>query len=349
MNNKLLKFDIITKTITFLLFVILLVITASAKNGEKNIYPGKVWLDSTGNPINAHGGGVLFHGGIYYWFGENKDFKNWRIEKMVEGLTYEVNAGGVNCYTSSNLIDWTYEGLALAPDTTNILHDLHESKVLERPKVIYNESTKKFVMWLHVDSRDYSYSHAGVAIADKPQGPYTYIGSMRPNGQMSRDMTLFKDDNGKAYHIYSSEVNKTLHISLLSDDYLRPSGFYTRNFINKYREAPAVFKRKNKYYLISSGCTGWNPNQAQYAMADSMLGQWVVMGDTCVNDTLGTTFNTQSTFVLPVQGKKGKYIYMSDRWNKTDLPDSRYVWLPLNFINNKVQIEWKDSWNPSKN
>ena len=121
-------------------------------------------------------------------------------------------------------------------------HDLHPSKVLERPKVIYNEKTKKFVMWAHVESADYSKACAGVAVSDSPTGTFTYVGSFRPNGAMSRDQTVFVDDNGKAYQFYSSENNATLYISELTDDYLKPTGRYTRNFVKQSREAPAVFK-----------------------------------------------------------------------------------------------------------
>ena len=173
-----------------------------------------------------------------------------------------MDAGGVSCYSSSNLTDWKFEGIALAPNTTDSLNDLHTSKVLERPKVIYNETTKKFVMWLHVDSKDYTYARAGVAVSDKPEGPYSFIESMRPNGQMSRDMTLFKDDDGKAYHIFSSENNAVMHISLLTDDYLKPSGIENRIFIDKSREAPAMFKHHGEilpdhfrlYRLVAQSC-----------------------------------------------------------------------------------------------
>ncbi len=95
-------------------------------------------------------------------------------------------------------------------------------------------------MWLHVDSDDYNKAAAGVAVSDSPTGVFTYLGSMHPNGQISRDMTLFKDDDGKAYHIYSSEQNSTLYISLLSDDYLKPSGTFTRNFAGKFRKPCCV-------------------------------------------------------------------------------------------------------------
>jgi alpha-galactosidase len=34
--------------------------------------PGELWPDDNGVHINAHGGGVLYHGGTYYWYGEHK-------------------------------------------------------------------------------------------------------------------------------------------------------------------------------------------------------------------------------------------------------------------------------------
>ena len=257
---------------------------------------------------------------------------------------YRVNAGGVSCYSSENLTDWKFEGIALAPNETDSLHELNTSKVIERPKVVYNEQTKKFVMWMHVDSEDYSFARAGVAVADKPEGPYIYQGSIRPNGQMSRDQTLFKDEDGKAYHIFSSENNATMHISLLTDDYLQPTGKVNRIFIEKSREAPAMFRHNKKYYLITSGCTGWLPNPAMVAVADSLMGKWTELYNPCVGAGSDTTYGAQSTYVLPVADKPGKFIFMTDRWNKTDLENSRYIWLPLVLRNDSVIIEWKSEW-----
>lgn len=149
----------------------------------------------------------------------------------------------MSCYSSKDLLNWKFEGIVLPAVKDDQGHDLHTSKVLERPKVIYNPKTKKFVMWAHVESADYSKACAGVAISDSPTGEFTYLGSFRPNGAMSRDQTVFVDDDGRAYHFYSSENNATLYISELTDDYQRPSGRYTRNFVKESREAPAVFKR----------------------------------------------------------------------------------------------------------
>ncbi len=305
--------------------------------------PGRIWNDTDGKPINAHSAGLLYDKGTYYWFGEIKSGKTWLVERT-GWECYRVNAGGVSCYSSSDLYHWKNEGVALLPVTDNSTSDIHTSKVIERPKVIYNEKTRKYVMWMHIDSEDYTYARAGVATADKPQGPYTYLGSIRPNGQMSRDQTLFRDTDGKAYQICSSENNETLYINELSEDYLRPSGVLKRVFIGLSREAPAMVKHDGKYYILSSGCTGWDPNPATYGVAESVMGNYTIIENPCRGKDADKTFYAQSTFILPVQGKDNEYIALFDQWNKLNLEDSRYMWLPMHFENNRMIIEWKEEW-----
>jgi hypothetical protein len=299
-----------------------------------------VWTDTDGNPINAHGAGVLYHQGVYYLFGEIKK----GTTRLVPGQSWEayrVPAGGMSCYTSTDLVHWTYKGVALAPNTTDSSHDLHTSRVIERPKVVYNKRTGTFVMWMHIDKEDYSYAHAGVAVSDRPEGPYQYLGSVQPNGNQSRDMTVYKDDDEKAYLVYASEKNLTMHVCQLSDDYTAPTAKDTRILIGQNREAPALFKHQNRYFLITSACTGWSPNPATYAVADAPMGEWKQLGNPCTGPDADSTFFAQGTFVLPVASKPGTYIFMADRWNKTDLPNSRYIWLPISISGTTVEIPWK--------
>lgn len=307
------------------------------------LVPGSVMYDTEGRVINAHGGGLLYRDGRYWWYGECKGDSTYLLEHVKTWECWRADAGGVSCYSSDNLVDWRYEGLALKT-SDDPSSELHPSQVIERPKVIYNDRTGKYVMWMHIESPDYEKAHCGVAVSDSPAGPFTYLGSFSPNGEDSRDQTVFKDDDGRAYQIYSSEWNRTMYIGLLSDDYLSHSGVFTRNFVGESREAPAVFKHEGKYYLITSGCSGWDPNQAQCAVADSMLGKWTVIGNPCRGRGAEDTFLSQSTYVQPLG--EGRYMAMFDRWNKTDLDDSRYVWLPLSFENGSPVIEWKDSWRP---
>ncbi len=319
--------------------------TKRSNSQQTHFFPGEVWKDTDGNTINAHGGGILLHNGTYYWFGEIKKGKTWRVPYVTSWEAYRVNAGGVSCYSSKDLINWKYEGVALAPNTTDSTHDLHTSKVIERPKVIYNKMTRKFVMWMHLDNEDYSYAHAGVAVSDKPAGPYEFINSVKPNGNDSRDMTIFQDEDGKAYHLYSSEGNATMHITLLSDDYLKHTATEKSILIKESREAPAMIKFNGKYYLFTSGCTGWSPNPAAYAIADKPLGEWKQQDNPCQGDKGDITFGAQSTFVIKVPGRKDAFIFLADRWNKTNLPDSRYVWLPMTIKDGKPMITWEDKWN----
>lgn len=303
---------------------------------------GEKWLDTDGNPINAHGAGMLYHDGVYYLYGEYKVGETV-LPEWATWECYRTDVTGVSCYSSKDLRNWKFEGLALEA-SKDPEHDLHASKVLERPKVVYNARTGKFVMWAHVESADYSKAAAGVAVADSPIGPFTYLGSFRPNDAMSRDQTVFVDDDGKAYQFASSENNATMYINELSDDYLTPTGNYTRNFIGASREAPAVFKRAGKYYVLTSGCSGWDPNTAQVAVADSIMGPWTVLGDPCRGADAEKTFYAQSTYVQPVHGADDKYLAMFDRWNKTDLQDSRYVWLPIEWTPEGMPlIPWKDT------
>lgn len=310
-----------------------------------NIVPGERWLDSEGMFINAHGGGVLYHQGVYYWYGEAKGTFTYR-SPGVGWDCYRTDAGGVSCYSSVDLCHWTYEGLALEPDTMHTYSDIHPTMVIERPKVIYNARSGKFVMWMHIDNHNYGKAAVGVAVSDSPTGKFRFIESMQPNGQMSRDMTLFKDDDEQAYLVYSSENNATMHVVLLDSTYLKPTTTYTKLFVGQSREAPAIFKRNGMYYMVTSGCTGWDPNEADCAVAQSVMGPYVSMGNPCRGKDADKTFYAQSTFVLPVAGTDS-YIMMFDRWNKRNLIDSRYVWLPIKFCGDTMVIPWQDAWAPN--
>ncbi|CAL4960163.1 unnamed protein product [Urochloa decumbens] len=291
----------------------------------------RVWLDTDGNAIQAHGGGVMYDDKTakFYWYGENKD-----------GLTYKphpkgaerVDIIGVSCYSSKDLWSWTHEGIVLPGEPTNLTHDLHKLKVLERPKVIYNDRTGKYIMWMHIDDANYTKASVGVAVSNSPTGPFTYLYSFRPHGFASRDMTIFKDDDRTAYLFYSSRGNTELHVSPLTDDYLHITAAMKRILIRRFREAPAVFKHQGTYYMITSGCSGWAPNRALAHAADSIMGPWETLGNPCVGGNRFyrlTTFLSQSTFVLPLPGLPGTFIFMADRWSPSNLRDSRYVWLPL--------------------
>ena len=96
--------------------------------------------------------------------------------------------------------------------------------------------------------------------------------------------------------------------------------------------------------MLTSGCSGWDPNDAYMAVADSMLGEWTSLGNPCVGKNADKTFYGQSTYVQPIVGHPDLWIAMFDRWEKTDLPNSRYIWLPLRFEGDTPKIVWQEAW-----
>ena len=307
------------------------VVVVDSTLGNNQFKPGALWYDTNGEIINAHGGGILYVNNTYYWFGEKR------------GLHA---SEGVSVYASKDLYHWKNEGVALTPET-DTASDITTGCVMERPKVIYNKSTGKYVMWFHLElkGKGYNAARAAVAVSDKVTGPYQFIRSFRPNGNMSRDMTLFVDDDGSAYHIYASRDNYDLRMARLTDDYLAPT-VEDKLLFSKHREAPAIFKYQNNYYLITSACTGWKPNKADLHTATSPFGPWQpIEGNLMSGTNADSTYGGQSTYILPVMGKKEAYIFMADRWNPKDLKDSRYIWLPVQFKSNQPYIAWMDAWN----
>ena len=86
-------------------------------------------------------------------------------------------------------------------------------------------------------------------------------------------------------------------------------------------------KRHGRYFMFASGCTGWAPDAARLLMAEAMLGPWEELGNPCVGTETqyNNTFESPSTFVLPVAGLPDADIFMSDRWHPENAIDGRYV------------------------
>jgi len=367
-----------------LLLALLSLLTAPAQQPYATFQPGKQWLDNNAHHINAHGGGIILHEGTYYWYGENRPDR---------GYTTEV---GVEVYSSTDLTNWTDRGVALAV-SNEAGSDIERGCIMERPKVLYNGRTGKFVMLFHLELKGRGYEAARVAFAesDTPTGPFRFIRSLRPNanrwpadmtqndikeakrqnpadhkewwtptwrkaivkgmflnrdmqtGQMSRDMAVYVDDDGTAYHIYSSEDNLTIHIAELTSDYLDYTGRYVRVAPGGQNEAPTLFKHGGRYWLICSGCTGWAPNEARMFVADKVTGPWKQLPSPFHGESphgsAKTTFGAQGTFILQLQD--GRHVFMADIWNPRHLARSLHVWLPIGYAEDGTpEIRWQDEW-----
>lgn len=293
-------------------FVCLFSLQATAEVFEN----GQQFYDQVDNLVHAHGGGVVKVGRFYYWFGENRNYNG------------DDTFFAVSCYRSEDLIHWEFRNNVLTKLSDP---DLDFAKI-ERPKVIYNASTDKYIMWMHKEyGNNYNEARAAVAWCDTVDGDYTYTGSFRPLGYMSRDCTLFVEDDGSAYFISAANNNADLHIYKLTADYLSADYLLTKVWVGLSRESPCLFKRNGVYFIVSSGTTGWAPNQAKYGYSANLASGW----SSLLNLADSTTYQSQSAYVLTIPGTENtQYLYMGDRWARAwgDYTDnSRYVWLPLQF------------------
>jgi len=321
------------RAVCLAILILLLGISSVTYASPQTIVPGVLWYDSASDVLSAHGGGILKIGSTYYWFGEYKDSDpNNVINSYMGHVTHQFVAH--TCYSSTDFAHWTFENYVLTQQASG---DLGPGRVVERPKVIYNNSTGQYVMYMHIDNNRYGDRRAGVATCPTVNGNYTYLRGFKPLGNDSKDMTIFKDDDGSAYLISGS-----INIYRLTADYLDVSNL-TVAISSSGAEAPAMFKTGGVYYLLNSNSTWWTSNDNYYHTASAIGGPWTKRGDFTPGST--NTWNSQTTFVQPIQGSATtSYVFMADRWVEGDFGNSTYIWLPLIVNGTTLTVDWYNQW-----
>lgn len=296
---------------------------------------GNTWLDTEGAVIQAHGGGFLQMEDtdgtpIYYWVGEDKSHNRAAFN-------------GVSLYASKDLLNWDFKTTLLSTDYMDIA--LLPNKVMERPKLLYNEKTGKYVLWVHWEGKDYSASQILVATSDTVDGDYQVIGHWRPGAQegyknwgvyqdgthfdepnedgslrmvenvsdsslwgyASRDMTVFSDGEN-AYLASLGRIYK------LNDEYTdvdteAMASYSMPNGHNGW-EAPALVKMGEYYVIVGSAQTGWSPNQCRYYFTKNIEDPngWQTNPDQSNGMFYignNTTYHSQSTNIMVLNGTEG--------------------------------------------
>lgn len=270
--------------------------------------PGREWLDTEGKRIQAHGGSVIYIDGTYYFYGENKERTDGR-----NGIWH----WGVRAYASRDLYNWEDQGLIIPPEPESERSSLHPAACMDRPHIIYNPVTHKYVAWLKVMNRDNTQTET-VLTAEHFLGPYQKVREgLRVLNMSAGDFDLAVAPDGKAYY-YFERVHSELICADLTDDYTNVTGYYSTHFPLVQppfvREAPAHFTRRGKHYLLTSGTTGYLPNPSEAAVADSWHGPYRSLGNLHPGDPSHTSFHSQISSVFRVRGKKDLYIACADRW-----------------------------------
>lgn len=333
-----------------------------AKGSPLPLYNGGEWYDTDGQRINCHGGNIIKTDSLYYWYGEHRpgfdtnyqkgvtcysspDLVNWKNEGIVlpvvddttsvmqKGCTIE-RPKVVYCPKTGKYMLWFHHelkgrgyeaahvGVAESESPTGPFQFLYSQRVNAGKYPLNFDKKFKGHNWYAANGEWWTPEWRKAV----KEGMFTERD--RKVGQMSRDMTIFVDDDGRAYHIYSSEENATLQIAELTKDYTYHTGKYVRIFPAGLNEAPVVFKKDGKYWMICSGCTGWAPNEARMFSADDIMGEWTEYPTPFVGEGSDTTFGSQGAFPLMVDGK---VYFFADEWRPGCLADSRYKCFPIEF------------------
>lgn len=341
--------------------------------------PGKIWLDTNGNPIQAHGGALFFENGTYYWYGENKEYTDG-----INGIW----TWGIRMYRSTDLYNWEDLGLIAEPDVDDPDSPLFPEKYVDRPHILHCRATGKYVMWIKLSGPESCFA---IFQADALTGPYhLQKGEYHPEGSSVGDFDIVVDADTEKAYLFMDSSPKSIAGYELTGDYLAVSHQVSRQYENLTppfcREGVAVFEHSGRKYMITSGMSGYTPNQSEVAAADQWTDHFVPLGDPHVGDTTMASFNSQISQVFRLPGTD-RYIALADRWMPDHMltgseadsvrrviasryqpdvyqasqeerecfqarPDlercntsiSTYVWLPVQIVDGMPRIFWKDHW-----
>lgn len=312
-----------SSTLFAILILLSLAINVSAQR-YSSIRPGQKWLDTNGNPIHAHGFQIFEKDGTYYWYGENKE----HTKKDSNVWTW-----GIRAYRSKDFYNWEDLGLIIPPDTLNPLSPLHFSQTLDRPHILYNKKTGKWVCWIKSMDTDGFFV---ILRADKFEGPYELVKSLKPEGFGVGDFDMYCDpETGKGY-VWFERPHWEMICAELTDDFLGTNGKFSEHFIGNRppftREAPAHFTWRGRHYMFTSGTTGYVPNPSRVCVFDQYHGHYTDLGDPCIDDKYEDSFASQITSVIKIPGSN-LYVALADRW----LPDLVGTDIPVRIARNYEQ------------
>jgi hypothetical protein len=300
-------------------------ITASAP--LRSFKPGDVWLDTSGKPIQVRGSSIIQVGDTFYWYGENKERTTGKDT---------IWHWGMRCYSSKDLYNWDDDGIIIPPDVDDPTSPLHPFTYADRPHILYNPETKKFVCWIKI--MEDPWQTRAVLTADAITGPYTLLRKgQRPLGMSAGDFDLVTSpDDNKGYMVFE-RVHSEMICADLTGDYTDLAGHYSTHLPRpgppSVREGPAYFRRGNKHYLATSGTTGYFPNPSEIAIAETFHGPLTTLGDLHPRDRSRTSCNSQISSVFRHPGKK-----------EVNTSQARHVWLPIRFDGGRPVIEWRAEW-----
>ena len=342
--------NLIYSTIFFLLCFISINLTIFGQS--TNIKNDVFWNTKDGKPIYSQGGGIFRLAdpttGVekYYWYGVHyAEADSYRSDPSVTH-TKSSTFHAVTCYSSIDLVNWTFEGDVLTKEEVN------KSKKgwVGRLGVAYIKELNKYAMVVQHNAK------VLFALSDSPTGQFTCHQEISMEAMIGTsntgDQTVFTDeDTGKSYLVYSygrgrnkiyvSEIGvKDGKVNLLD---------CTQIFNGESREGNCMFKYNNRFYMFASNIYGWDASLAYYLVAENIRGPYLPTNEMLVMPGSEDDFAhiTQTGFFISVSGsEKETIVYCGDRWANFAGNGLGYnQWTPISFEGETPVFNSLGSWN----
>ena len=322
-------------------------IESKAQDASTTINNDTFWYTTAKKPIYSQGGGIFRFPDPttgqehYYWYGVHYKGAETYLDSPT-GKNGDTGFVAVTCYKSDDLVNWTFVRNVLTTSSIGWAY------WVGRLGVAYVPEAKKYALLVQYND------NVLIATCSSPIGNFTkhnqidmtsIIGT--PN---TGDQTVFTDDNGKSYLVYSYGKGR-------SRIYLSEIGYKDGKvtlldchqiYKGSGREGNCMFKYKNKYYVCASDLYGWNASNVYYLESSNIYGPYTPTNNMSVMPGSGDDYGhvTQTGFFYTVKGTKEEtVIYCGDRWADFAGNGNGYnQWCPISFVNNKPYFNSLSQW-----
>ncbi|MBC9731261.1 family 43 glycosylhydrolase [Streptomyces sp. TRM68367] len=281
------------------------------------------WNDTSGNPIYSQGGGVFKFGDTYYWYGVHYTGAELYRANPTRKYDGDVRFVSIPVYSSKDLVNWKFEN-RVATRSTGVGNgaNLGGAGWVGRLGVSYNENTGKYVLAVQMWHTGRGGHGVLLLQGDSPTDTfdYGYFQTQITNSPTTGtgDQTVFTDDNGKDYLIFSNREGRSRAFvaKFRESDSLRIEPGVQIGYNSSGREGNAMFKLDGKYYHAASDLHGWNTSVTHVMESTGSNVQGSYTGEyTLAGTEMDYSHVTQTGFFVTVNGtKQNTVIFAGDRW-----------------------------------
>lgn len=277
-------------------------------------------VDNNGNRIYGGDPSVLVDGDTVYLYVGHDNSTDSEVNRAIYNMDSWI------CYSTKDMKNWKYEGPIMKADKGSVTWASTDTsawaaQVAKRK----NSNTGKDRYYLYYctwDATSQGKQSIGVAVADKPTGPFKDIGKPLVKGTLTTpqssnwddiDPTVWVDTDSKGVeHRYLAWGNSRLYICELNEDMIsvkdingdgkitcgesskKADILYRSGSLTMYTEAPWIYRRQDakgnyygNYYLFYA--SQWREKMAYVTTSDLMNGKWsdrqVIMSPTATSNT----------------------------------------------------------------